>query len=82
MVVIQVKRTETDGYLYECSIADSNDAVVRELVRPPTWRLSSPANDGNTDGASFAVPDPQLQGQDSKIIRRPGRISESWPIET
>lgn len=33
MVVIHLKRSETDGFLYECRTTDSNDAVIRELVR-------------------------------------------------
>ncbi len=33
MVVINLKRTEIDQFLYECSINDSNDKVIRELVR-------------------------------------------------
>lgn len=32
MVVIHLKRSETDQFLYECSIADSNDKVTRDLV--------------------------------------------------
>jgi len=32
MVVIHLKRSEVDQFLYECSIADSNDKVTRDLV--------------------------------------------------
>lgn len=42
MVVIQVKRTEADSFLYECSVVDSNDAVVRELVRGGATRCTPP----------------------------------------
>lgn len=70
MVVIQVKRTETDAFLYECSIADSNDKVVRELVRPPTWLALHSQSIRLTAQPPSAVPDPQLQGQDRKISRR------------
>lgn len=31
MVVINVKRTDNDQFLYECSVADSNDKVIRDL---------------------------------------------------
>lgn len=31
MVVIQLKRSETDQFLYECTTKDSNDKVIREL---------------------------------------------------
>jgi hypothetical protein len=32
MVVIHLKRSETDQFLYECRTTDSNDKVIRELV--------------------------------------------------
>lgn len=47
MVVIQVKRSETDVFLVETSIVESNDALVRRLVSviyfclyyPTRWHL-------------------------------------------
>jgi cilia- and flagella-associated protein 298 len=36
MVVIHLKKSEQDQFLYECSIGDSNDKVTRDLVRQTT----------------------------------------------
>lgn len=33
MVVLQVKRGDTDGFLFETTCDTSNDALIRELVR-------------------------------------------------
>lgn len=32
MVVLTVKRSEVDQFIYECSVADSADAVTRAVV--------------------------------------------------
>lgn len=34
MVVIHVKRTDRDQFLFETTCAESNDALIRKLVRP------------------------------------------------
>ena len=31
MVVIHLKKSETDSFLYEATLADTNDKVVRDL---------------------------------------------------
>lgn len=40
MVVINVKKTEADQFLYECSIRDPNDKAIRELVSHTTLSVS------------------------------------------
>ena len=32
MVVIHIKRSESDGFLYETSCETSNDTIIREIV--------------------------------------------------
>ena len=43
MVVIHIKKTEAEQFLFECSVADSVDAVTRELVRKEVVASSTKA---------------------------------------
>lgn len=39
MVVIHVKKTDTESFLYETTCATSNDTLIRELVEVWNMRL-------------------------------------------
>jgi hypothetical protein len=80
MVVIHIKRSETDGYLYECSVTDSNDKVIRELcmihgLREKLARLSGMVDELAIHGPSKAEADRGLD----EVAEREGRVVVKGP---
>jgi hypothetical protein len=80
MVVINLKRSETDQFLFECSIADSNDAVIRELcliccLREKLGRLAGMMEELGRHGPSKREADRGLD----EIQEREGKRIEKGP---
>ncbi len=80
IVVIQIKRSETDGFLFECSVADSCDAVIRELcaihgLREKLARLA----DMVADVAAHGPSKPEAERGLDEIAEREGRPVAKGP---
>jgi hypothetical protein len=80
MVVIQIKRSETDGFLYECSVGDSCDAVIRELchismLREKLARLA----DSVADLAAHGPSKPEADRGLDEIAERDGKAVAKGP---
>lgn len=78
MVVIHVKRTEADQFLYECTCADSNDKIIRDLAniwnnRERIIRLGGACEELTKHGPMKAEAErglDDIQERDGKVIQK------------
>jgi hypothetical protein len=80
MVVINLKRSETDQFLFECTTGDSNDAVIRELcqiccLREKLSRLAGMLEELGKHGPSK----PEAERGLDEIAEREGKRVEKGP---
>lgn len=80
MVVIHIKRSETDGFLYECSVTDTNESVIRELCAIHALREKLGRLAGMVDELAMHGPSkPESERGLDEVAEREGRVVVKGP---
>lgn len=80
MVVIHIKRSETDGFLFECSVTDSNDSIIREICAVHALREKLGRLSGMVDELAIHGPSkPESERGLDEVAEREGRVVVKGP---